>query len=155
MHIIKKFASIFKVKFVTKTRNSFEIIRPLNYSGVDIDTSKLYKEPAKNRHNKKAVEDLIVLLEKSGFHLERVKSRYLYRNVTNEFIADFIADLNVPLENKKFDVESISSFISKGEFYDKWDIVFATGEEKEANGNYFEINKEVSIYSLLENVLCK
>ena len=128
-----------------KMRDSFEIIRPLNYSGVDIDTSKLYKEPAKNRHNKKAVEDLIVLLEKSGFHLERVKSRYMFRNVTNEFIADFIADLNVPLENKKFDVESISSFISKGEFYDKWDIVFATGEEKEANGNYFKINKETPI----------
>ena len=51
----------------------------------------------------------------------------------------------MPLENKKFDVESISSFVRKGEFYDKWDIVFATGEEKEANGNYYYINGSVPI----------
>ena len=124
-----------------KMRDSTEIVRGLNYSGVDIDTSKLYKDPAKNKHNLDETYKLIKLLESKGIALEQVRNRYMFRNVENDIIADFVLNLDIPLENKKFDTESISSFVRKGEFYDKWDIVFATGESKEAGNDLFQINE--------------
>ncbi len=123
-----------------KMQDSTEIVRGLNYSGVDIDTSKLYKESSKNKHNLECVYKLINTLKSKGINLENCKNRLMFRNVDNETIADFVANLDIPIENKKFDTDSISSFIKKGEFYDKWDIVFATGDPKEAKGNYFMID---------------
>ena len=115
-----------------KMGESYEIVRGLNYSGVDIDTSKLYRDPSKNKRNLDQVYRLISELNDKGKNIEIVRNRHMFRDVDNETIADFIDHLDIPLENKKFDTDSISSFIRKGEFYDKWDIVFATGEEKES-----------------------
>ena len=123
-----------------KMQDSTEIVRGLNYSGVDIDTSKLFKEPSKNKHNLEQVYKLIDLLKSKGMMLEHIKNRHMFRNVDNDTIADFISNLDIPIENKKFDTDSISSFIRKGEFYDKWDIVFATGDPKEAKDNLFKID---------------
>lgn len=128
-----------------KMRNSTEIVRGLNYSGVAIDTSKLYKNPLKNEKNFKAVEKLINTLQLSGKNVEIIRNRYMFKDVSNSIIADFITEFDVPFENKKFDTESISSFIRKGEFYDKWDIVFAKGDEK-PNEKKFKLNEKYSIF---------
>ena len=129
-----------------KMKNTTEIIRGLNYSGVDIDTSKLYSDQERNQINRKEVENLCDLLEKSGNHLVMANNntRNMYRNVSHKIVANFIKKLAVPIENKKFDIENISSFIEKGEFYDKWDIVFATGQ-KDINIKNYSLNNGLSI----------
>ena len=127
-----------------KMRNSTERVLGLNYSGVAIDTSKLYKNPRKNENNYRAVIKLVKNLEKVDKNVEIIKNRYMIRDVSNGIIADFISMLDIPFENKKFDVESIASFIRKGEFYDKWDIVFAKGDEI-IGQKKFKINDNYSI----------
>jgi len=123
-----------------KMRNSTEIIRGLNYSGVAIDTSKLYKDPEKNNRNFNAVMDLIRTLDLYGYTLKKIGSRKMYIEVSNSIIADFIESLDIPFENKKFDTDSIASFIRKGEFYDSWDIVFANGDKLNDGENPFYIS---------------
>lgn len=129
-----------------KMRNSYEKVLGLNYSGVAIDTSKLFKDPSRNKHNYDLVYKLIDTLEKAGKSIVfNENERYMIRNVSNDVIADFVKDLDMPFENRKFDSESISNFIRKGEFYDKWDIVFATGEKNVPIEKPFRLNDNYSI----------
>lgn len=127
-----------------KMRNSTEIVRGLNYSGVAIDTSKLYKNPQKNERNYREVRKLISNLHNRKQNIEIINNRYMITDVDNNTIADFISNLDIPFENKKFDTESIASFIEKGKYYDKWDIVFAKGDEK-IGGKKFKINNDYFI----------
>lgn len=114
-----------------KLRNSIEIIKGLNYSGVDIDTSKLYQSIEDNRDNYFAVQKFVKLLSAKGLKIQRYEhDRFMIKDVSNTDLADFIELLKIPLENKKFDIENITEFIRKGEYYKKWDIVFATGEKQ-------------------------
>ena len=115
-----------------KLRNSVEIVKGLNYSGVDIDTSKLYQDLEHNKSNYTAVQRFVKLLSKKGQRIQKYEhDRYMIKDVSNTDLADLIAILKIPLENKKFDIENITEFIRKGEYYKKWDVVFATGEKKE------------------------
>ena len=68
----------------------------------------------------------------------------MFIDVPNYIVSSFVKRLDIPLENKKFDVDSISEFIEKGEFYDKWDIVFATGEEVK-NEKPYTLGNDLSI----------
>ena len=116
-----------------KLRNSVEIIRGLNYSGVDIDTSKLFRSVDYNRNNYIAVQKFVKKLSEKGLKIQKYEhDRYMIKDVSNTDLADLIELLKVPLENKKFDVENITEFIRKGEYYKKWDVVFATGEKQNA-----------------------
>ncbi len=144
-----------------KMRNSSEIIRGLNYSGVAIDTSKLYKDPSKNKKNYDLVNEFIKKLNSSGYILKNVKNRLMYQDVSNSIIADFISELDIPFENKKFDTDNISSFIRKGEFYDSWDIVFANGDNLHPGEASFKISENRFIipvhrsfsYEMDENII--
>lgn len=111
-----------------KSRNSLSVSRPLNYTGVAVDTSKIYKFKSDNDQNIKAISSLINNLLISGYKFEEFNDRNMFRNVKSYFIADFISSIRIPLENKKFDIENISNFIREEKYYEKWDIVFATGE---------------------------
>ena len=114
-----------------KLRNSVEIIKGLNYSGVDIDTSKLFQSIDHNRNNYIAVQKFVKLLSEKGLKIQKYEhDRYMIKDVSNTDLADLIELLKIPLENKKFDVENITEFIRKGEYYKKWDVVFATGEKQ-------------------------
>ncbi len=125
-----------------KMRNSFEKVLGLNYSGVAIDTSKLYVDPSRNNINKVAVDNLISNLTNYGLSINIYNNRYMIKDVPNSFISNFILSVDFPYENRKFDSESIADFINKGDFYSKWDIVFATGSllnnyvPYKLNGNY-------------------
>lgn len=112
-----------------KSYNSMKVSRSLNYSGVGIDTSKIYKSKKDNDHNIFEIEKLCNDLLLSGYKLEKINNRNMFRNVKSSFIADFVSNIKIPLENKKFDIESISNFVREERFYSKWDIVFATGIE--------------------------
>lgn len=111
-----------------KSRNSLSVSRPLNYTGVAVDTSKIYKFKSDNDQNIKAISSLINNLLISGYKFEEFNDRNMFRNVKSYFIADFISSIRIPLENKKFDIENISNFIREEKYYEKWDIVFATGD---------------------------
>ncbi len=124
-----------------KLRNSVEIIKGLNYSGVDIDTSKLYKSIEFNRSNYIAVQEFVKLLSEKGLKIHQYEhDRFMIKDVSNTDLADLIEVLKIPLENKKFDVENIAEFIRKGEYYKKWDVVFATGDKK--NSETFKLYDE-------------
>lgn len=131
-----------------KMKNTTSVTRGLNYSGVAIDTSKLYKDIEKNRKNTKVFRKFYSDVLSSGVTLENVKNRWMLRNVNPELVADFIKNLYIPLENKKFDKENISDFIKEKKYYDKWDVVFATGDEK-SDDQEFEIEAGVTIKSVL------
>lgn len=131
-----------------KMKNTTSVTRGLNYSGVSIDTSKLFKDVEKNKKNIKAFRKFYADVLSSGVTLENVKSRKMLRNVKPELIADFIKNLYIPLENKKFDKENLSDFIREKKYYDKWDAVFATGNES-SDDQEFEIEPGVKIKSVL------
>lgn len=111
-----------------KSRNSLSVSRPLNYTGVAVDTSKIYKFKSDNDQNIKAISNLIHNLLISSYKFEEFNGRNMFRNVKSYFVADFISSIRIPLENKKFDIENISNFIREEKYYEKWDIVFATGD---------------------------
>lgn len=121
-----------------KMKNSSEVIRPLNYSGRAIDTSKLFKSTSDNDYNILQVEKFISRLKESGKSLGKYGAslRLMYKDVDPELLAELIRNLRIPLENKKFDKENIADFISKQEYYKKWDVVFATGDTELSSIKY-------------------
>lgn len=138
----------------SKMKNTTAVTRGLNYSGVSIDTSKLYRDIEKNKKNTKAFRKFYDAVIASGVSLqdirpnEAAKPRKMLLDVQPELVADFIKNLYIPLENKKFDKENLSEFIREKKYYDKWDVVFATGEDNSSNQE-FEIQEGVKIKSIL------
>ena len=127
-----------------KMKNSYEKILGLNYSGVAIDTSKLYIDFNRNNRNIKIIRDFIAKLKLKGKDIKEIKNRFMILDVSNEMIAELIQNIDVPFENRKFDSDSIASFIRKSEFYDRWDVVFASGERHQ-NEKDFILNDNYSI----------
>ena len=113
-----------------KMRHTDVFERYLNYGGVYADTSKLFKDPNRNIKNKLAVEKF---MKKVGRPFVQVKNRHMLRNVDQKEIAELISNLLIPFENRKFDVENLSTYIAESELYPLWDVVIATGEGKEIN----------------------
>ena len=113
-----------------KMRHTDVFERYLNYGGVYADTSKLFKDPARNIRNKQAVDKFIL---KTGQSFVQVKNRYMLRDVNKTEVAELINSLQIPLENRKFDVENLSTYIAESELYPLWDIVIATGDGREIN----------------------
>lgn len=135
----------------SKMRNSKEVIRSLNYSGMAIDTSKLFKDPKINESNLRKFKDFLSKLDEEGYQLERrgASNRWMYVDVEPDLLADFIKELSIPLENKKFDKENISSFIREKKYYSKWDVVFATGDEKNSGAIEFTLPNGQTIKPIL------
>lgn len=121
-----------------KMKNSTEIVRPLNYSGKSIDTSKLYKSVAENENNRRQLENFFAELQSRGIKIGNygVTGRPMYKDVDSALLANLIEKLSIPLENKKFDKENIAAFIRKGQYYQKWDVVFATGDNENSTLKY-------------------
>ncbi len=111
-----------------KLKNSKEIVRTLNYSGIPVDTSKLFKDKQKNDDNRQKVFAFVLELENKGKFVENKDGRYIISDVDHKDIAKFIKLLNVSYYNTKFDTESLSEYIFNSDMK-KWDIAFATGEK--------------------------
>lgn len=121
-----------------KAKHTRVIERRLNYAGVTIDTSKLYKSFEANAKNLKVVDEFYDDLIENGFEFQPdVNGRQMFLNVDSELISKFIKKIKIPLENRKFDVEALSDFISKNEYFDKWDVVYATGLRDNERSNYY------------------
>lgn len=114
-----------------KMKNSTELVGFLNYSGVAVDTSKLYKNIKYNQKNIEEFRRFYQTVLESGVKLEKTwNNRWMLRNVKPNLVADFISGLLIPLENRKFDKENIARFIREQKIYKSWDVVFATGDQK-------------------------
>lgn len=116
-----------------KMYNSHEIIRILDYSGVYVDTSKLYPTCSKNEKNISVVNTFFAELKKAGFVWQDVptidgkSSRHMIRDIEHSRIAKFIRNLQVSYENMKFDVNNLADYIEKSQVLPFWDLVIASG----------------------------
>ena len=135
-----------------KMRNSQEIIHTLNYGGVAVDTSKIYKDFQKNEFNYNLLFDLVTKLKENGILLESKNSRNMFIDVDKYLIADFIKKLNICIQNKKFDQDGLQDYIRNSNDFNKWDIVIATGRENSEKNWYF-CGKQLPLVgrSFLEN----
>lgn len=104
-----------------KMRGTDTITCYLNYGGVYADTSKLSRNVSDNRHNIKAVQDLINKIKFDGF---------LARDVSKYDVAELVRNLVIPYVNKKFDTEGLSEYIENSDVFTYWDVVIATGDSK-------------------------
>ncbi|HRF69999.1 MAG TPA: Z1 domain-containing protein [Candidatus Pelethenecus sp.] len=111
-----------------KLKNSKEIVRTLNYSGIPVDTSKLFVDKQKNDDNRQQVFAFILELENKGKVVETKEERYIIADVNHKDIAKFLKSLKVSYLNTKFDTESLTAYILQSDMK-LWDIAFATGDK--------------------------
>lgn len=141
--MVKESPDILETTMLVTSRNKYgasqEIIRTLNYSAKPIDTSKLYKNKEKNLKNKNAISQFILNIKRKGILLTPENGRLLFKNVSKLDIAELLSKLNLPLENRKFDIESLGDYISKTDKFNKWDVVIATGSSDKENIFGFDI----------------
>lgn len=112
-----------------KMRASKEVIRSLNYSGTAVDTSKIFKDVESNIKNRIFLNELVNRMKKDGILLEEIDGRYMFLNVNKSYVSEFLQNLIIPLENRKFDKDGLSECIVNSKEFDKWDIVIATGSK--------------------------
>lgn len=139
-----------------KMRATTEMYRSFNFSGADVDTSKIYRDVETNIKNRLVINELVNNLKQDGILLEKYNNRFMFRNVEKKYISDFIIKLLIPIENRKFDQESLSDFIANSEEFKIWDIVVATGTHSSNKWNFcstdlylpvrsFEVREEENI----------
>lgn len=133
--MIKESPDLLETTMLVTSRNKYgssqEIIKTLNYSAKPIDTSKLYKEESRNHNNETAILTLINKLKNQGIFIQKLNNRILYKDVDKSYIGELLKHLDLPLENRKFDKESLCDYIENSKDFLKWDIVFATGSSKD------------------------
>lgn len=116
-----------------KMRGTQVFERRLNYSGVYADTSKMYKDPAKNKHNLDAFSEFC---KKVGFGWEgnpdsaATHQYYMARNVSQHYIAQLFRDIFIPIENRKFNTDGLAEYIEDSDKFPYWDVVIASGNSK-------------------------
>lgn len=100
----------------------------VNYGGVYADTSKLFKDAAKNRANLERVTAFIEEQQIKGFNFSKVGNRFMLRGVASADIAGLIRRITVSGVNKRFDCTSLSAYIEQSPVFPIWDVVAATGD---------------------------
>ena len=111
-----------------KSRTTVDRTIILNYSKRIIDTSKIFWDSAINTKN---INILKNELENKYGNLKLVGNRYMYRMVDKESIISILSRYSIPIENTKFDTQSICDFLSSSERLKYWDVVIATGNKDE------------------------
>ena len=101
----------------------------ISYGGTVADTSKLYKDSMKNAANERASLEFFKQLFDDGFSFVSMGSRKVVQNVPKAHIAKFIASLDIPFENRKFDPDTLAAYIAESRVFPKWDLTIATGSE--------------------------
>jgi len=111
-----------------KMIHSKSIVHWITYGGEVADTSKLFKDIAKNASNEKLSRDFFIDLETSGYLMEIFNKRNMIRDVPKSNIAEFVRKLKIHFENRKFDTACLSDYISQSQLFPFWDIVVANGD---------------------------
>lgn len=100
--------------------------RSLNYSGAYADTSKMSKSAGTNRHNIEAFKRFCNNVSFSQDH-----RYYMAHNVSQHYIAQLFREINVPIENKKFNTDGLAEYIEDSDKFPSWDVVIANGSPKD------------------------
>ena len=135
--MIKECPDILETSLLITSRNKmygtqlFE--RRLNYSGVYADTSKLYKEPIRNKHNLDVFAAFCKNItfgwkSKEGSSISH--KYYMAQNVSQHYIAQLFRDIQIPIENKKFNTDGLAEYIEESDKFPYWDVVIANGDSK-------------------------
>ncbi len=112
-----------------KMKNAILLERSLNYSGRYVDTSKLFVDKEKNLKNRSLILDFTEKIKQSGIILTKVNNRYIFKDVNKHLVSKLISQLNITVENKKFNKEALSSFIDTTDSFFKIDVVIANGDD--------------------------
>ena len=114
----------------SKMRHSQRVEYWISYGGTVADTSKLYKDPERNKKNEKLCKEFIAELATSSQKFQTIGSRQVIKNVSKINIGTFISKLDIHFENRKFDVDTLARYIVDSKLFPLWDIVVATGTEE-------------------------
>lgn len=101
----------------------------LSYGGTVADTSKLYKDSAKNAANEGKCLSFFKELADDGMSFVSMGSRQVVRDVPKKYIAKFILSLDIHFENRKFDTDTLSVYIADSKVFPRWDVTVATGSD--------------------------
>jgi len=109
-----------------KMRGTQVFERSLNYSGAYADTSKMSKNAVINRRN---IEAFKRFCDNVSFSHDR--RYYMAHNVSQHYIAQLFREINVPIENKKFNTDGLAEYVEDSERFPFWDVVIANGSSKD------------------------
>ncbi len=141
-----------------KMRGTQVFERRLNYSGVYADTSKMYKDPAKNKHNLEAFSSFCRNVEftwKGKPDTPSSHQYYMAQNVSQHYIAQLFRDIVIPIENRKFNTEGLAEYIEDSVKFPYWDVVIANGNSKDS-GRFMGVQPvERSFHMRSENDLIR
>lgn len=105
-----------------KMRGTQVFERSLNYSGVYADTSKMSKDPVKNRKNIDAFDHFC-----RNVNFFKDHNYYMAHNVSQHYIAHLFREIVVPIENKKFNTDGLAEYTEDSDRFPFWDVVIAKG----------------------------
>lgn len=124
-----------------KMRTASSMKVSVTLSGEVIETPNIFADIDKNISNKEAVKRLINSMKSNKkITTKRKKSNKLdndnevktciYKDVKLENIIDLLNDIEVPVSNSFFNIESILNFLNgyKGEELKLWDVAFISGD---------------------------
>jgi hypothetical protein len=139
--MIKESPSTLDTRLLVTARNKMQYTQTIehyiNYGGFYGDTSKLFKDPAKNSRNRVLFETFIKNQKNKGIAFSKHKNRNMLCGVDKADIADFISKIVIPSGkgvNQHFDCVNLSAYALESNNFPEWDVVVATGNsEREFN----------------------
>lgn len=117
-----------------KMKNTETKTITLNYNGLAVDTSKMFSDPKINDYNKNIIDKLFSELKEKNLKLSLIGGRLMIQRIPKTIISDFVKKFKLPIQNRCFDVESLSEYIKNSTTMQEWDLVIATGS-KSVNTN--------------------
>jgi len=122
-----------------KMYNAKQIFVTTDFSGYGVDTSKIFKSNEANKTNFNAILKFYNKLFEEGKKFENY-SKPLIKNVDKDHIVELIDELEIPMENLKFDQYSLTTYLKESNVLPSWDVVIATGIKVAENEkfNFFE-----------------
>lgn len=123
-----------------KMRTASSLKVSVTLSGEVIETPDIFSDIDKNICNRKAVERLIYDI-KDNVRQEPIRKKInttnddeyrntcVYKNVKLDKIINLLSEIEVPISNSLFNIESIRSFLDgyKGNELREWDVAFVSG----------------------------
>jgi hypothetical protein len=106
----------------------------VNYGGVYVDTSKLFKDAGKNRINLNQLDTFFVEQQSKGLSFSYIGNRYMLRGVCSVDVSNLLQHITIPNVNKRFDCGSLAAYIKESKIFPIWDVVIAVGESSHAKG---------------------
>lgn len=118
-----------------KMYNTKQIYVTTDFSGYAVDTSKIYKSYEKNKENYELIEKFYKDLLSHGKKFEDTSKPFI-KDVEKEYVIQLIENLNIPLENLKFDQHSLCGYLKETNQLPKWDVVIGTGQKGPENEKF-------------------